>query len=66
VLERLCALARVPVSARVEPERLRPADVPYLVGDPTAIERDTGWRCTIDLDTTLAAVLEDARAATRA
>src|SRR5262249_33967196 len=55
VLERLCGMARVGVRLETDPSRLRPADVPYLVGDPTAIERDTRWRAEIALDETLAA-----------
>jgi GDP-4-dehydro-6-deoxy-D-mannose reductase len=66
VLDRLRALARVRVRLEPDPTRLRPADVPYLVGDPTAIARDTGWRAEIALDATLAGVLEDARSAATA
>jgi GDP-4-dehydro-6-deoxy-D-mannose reductase len=62
VLDRLIALARVPVRVEVDPARLRPVDVPHLVGDPAAIARDTGWRVSIPLATTLAAVLDHARA----
>ena len=62
VLERLRALSRVPLRVEVDPARVRPVDVPYLVGDPAAIERDTGWRAETALDDTLDAVLEDARA----
>jgi GDP-4-dehydro-6-deoxy-D-mannose reductase len=61
VLDRLLAMARVPVRVEVDPARLRPADVPYLVGDPAAIARDAGWRAAIPLETTLADVVEDAR-----
>jgi len=63
VLARLCARARVAVRVEQDATRLRPVDVPYLVGDPTRIERATGWRAGIALDETLDAVLEDARAA---
>ena len=63
ILDRLRAMSRVPVRVEVDPERLRPVDVPYLVGDPGTLERDTGWRAEIELEDTLAAVLEDARAA---
>jgi GDP-4-dehydro-6-deoxy-D-mannose reductase len=58
---RLVALARVPVGIEPDPARMRPADVPYLVGDPAAIAADTGWRAEIPLDTTLERVLEDWR-----
>ena len=63
VLERLIRGGRRPVKVEVDPERLRAVDVPYLVGDPTRLERDTGWRAEIALERTLADVLEDARAA---
>ena len=63
ILDRLSAMSRVPVRVEVDPARLRPVDVPYLVGDPGAIGRDTGWRAEIPFEATLAAVLEDARAA---
>lgn len=57
VVERLCALAKVAVRVEVDPARLRPADVPWLVGDPAKVARDTGWRAAIPLDRTLADVL---------
>lgn len=61
VVEQLVRAARVPVTVEVDPARLRPADVPYLVGDPTAIERDTGWRASTPLDRTMADVLQEWR-----
>lgn len=62
VVERLAALARVPVTIETDRSRLRPADVPYLVGDPGAIARDTGWIAATPLETTLTDVLEEWRA----
>lgn len=59
----LVARAKVPVRIEVDAARLRPADVPYLVGDPGAIEADTGWRATTPLATTLDDVLAEWRAA---
>ena len=53
--------ARVTVRIAVDPARVRLADVPYLVGDPTAIASDTGWRASIPLSRTLEDVLEDWR-----
>lgn len=41
-----------------DPERMRPVDAPIIVGDPTALERDTGWKPGIPLDRTLADVYE--------
>jgi GDP-D-mannose dehydratase len=45
----------------VDPARLRSSDVRYLVGDPTAIRRDTGWMPGIDLQQTLEEILEEWR-----
>jgi len=59
----LAALARIPVRVEVDVKRFRPADVPYLVGDPTAIERDCGWRAVKPLESTLVDLLAEWRAA---
>jgi GDP-4-dehydro-6-deoxy-D-mannose reductase len=61
VAARLCALARVPVRIEVDPARVRPVDVPYLVGDPSAIARATGWSAAIPFERTLLETLEDWR-----
>ena len=60
--ERLVEAARVPITIEVDPERLRPADVPYLVGDPSKIQRECSWQTEIPLDQTLADVLAAWRA----
>lgn len=60
-VERMVALARVPVRIEVDPARVRPADLSYLVGDPEAMARDTGWRAAMPLARTLQDVLEDWR-----
>jgi len=62
VVGRLCEQARLPVRIEVDPARVRPADVPYLVGDPTRMRRDTGWSPVRSLDQTLGDVLEEWRA----
>ncbi len=61
VVDTLAALARVEVRVEVDPARLRPADVPYLVGDPSRAARDCGWSVTRALDDTLRDVLDDWR-----
>jgi GDP-4-dehydro-6-deoxy-D-mannose reductase len=63
VLERLRASSRAQFRVEHDASRLRAADLPYLVGDPAAIERDTGWKAEILLHDTLALVLADAREA---
>jgi GDP-4-dehydro-6-deoxy-D-mannose reductase len=61
VAARMAAMASVPVRIEVDPGRLRPADVPWLVGDPAKIEAATGWRASTPLDKTLSAVLDHRR-----
>jgi GDP-4-dehydro-6-deoxy-D-mannose reductase len=63
VVRQLASLARVSVRVEVDPARLRPADLPYLVGDPERTARETGWRATRPFATTLADVLEEWRRA---
>jgi len=50
---RLVARARVPIRIEVDPARVRPVDVPYLVGDPTALASATGCRPAHPLDRTI-------------
>lgn len=53
VLERLVALSRVRVEVRVDPARLRPSDVPILLGDASRFRACTGWKPEIPLEQTL-------------
>jgi GDP-4-dehydro-6-deoxy-D-mannose reductase len=62
VVHGLCERARVRVAIERDPARMRPADVPYLVGDPARLERETGWRAEIPLDRSLDDVLAEWRA----
>jgi GDP-4-dehydro-6-deoxy-D-mannose reductase len=57
----LAGLARVWVKIEVDPARLRPADVPWLVGDPSRAAHETGWRTARPLALTLRDVLEEWR-----
>ncbi|MBV9660164.1 MAG: GDP-mannose 4,6-dehydratase [Acidimicrobiales bacterium] len=57
VAERLLALAGVDIPIVVDPARVRQSDIPELRGDPSRIEKATGWRPEIPLDVTLADVL---------
>lgn len=38
---------------RPDPERMRPSDVPLLVGDSSKFRRQTGWEPTIPFEQTL-------------
>jgi GDP-4-dehydro-6-deoxy-D-mannose reductase len=61
VLDQLLAHADVKVEVQVDPDRLRPLDVPALVGDPAKIGAATGWEPRIPLSATLKDLLEDWR-----
>jgi GDP-4-dehydro-6-deoxy-D-mannose reductase len=60
--ERLVGLAARPMKLEVDPELLRPVEVPVLRGDNAKVTEATGWVPTIPLDQTLADLLADARA----
>lgn len=57
LLERLVSLARVRVEVRLDPGRLRPSDTPVLLGDPSRISAELGWRAEIPIQETLADLL---------
>ena len=54
---RMLALAEVDLAIEVDPELVRPVDVPVLVGDSSRLRAATGWRPEITLDDTLRDVL---------
>jgi GDP-4-dehydro-6-deoxy-D-mannose reductase len=57
IAERLLELAGVAIPIEVDPERVRPVDIPDLRGDGTKLHRATGWSPEIDLDQTLRDIL---------
>jgi GDP-4-dehydro-6-deoxy-D-mannose reductase len=61
LLDQLLARARVPIRVHVDPARLRPNDVPLVLGDSSRIEAELGWRPEIPLARTLDDLLEDCR-----
>jgi GDP-4-dehydro-6-deoxy-D-mannose reductase len=61
LLDMLLECSRVRVEVRVDPERLRPSDVPALVGDPSKLRADTGWEPRVPLEQSLADLLDDWR-----
>jgi GDP-4-dehydro-6-deoxy-D-mannose reductase len=65
VLEELLARAKTPVTVEIDEERLRPNDVPLLLGDPTRLRADTGWTPQISFDRMLDDLLDYWRAAIR-
>jgi GDP-4-dehydro-6-deoxy-D-mannose reductase len=68
VLDKLIRASGVKVEVCVDPERLRPADVPALVGNPGRLRGATGWKPRLSLDQSLSDLLQywRERAATEA
>ncbi len=54
----LAAIIGVEPIAEPDPELVRPADIPYLVGDATRLRAATGWAPAIPLDRTLRDVVD--------
>jgi GDP-4-dehydro-6-deoxy-D-mannose reductase len=61
VLDALIGLIGVPVEVAVDPARLRPADVPAMVGDATALRSATGWTPRIAWEQTLSDLVASLR-----
>lgn len=57
VLDRLIELSGVEVKIEQDPARLRPSDVPVLLGDNSKFRKATGWEPKIPYDQTLADML---------
>ncbi len=65
VLNRLIALSRAKLEIRQKVEPGRRADTAISRADPAKLRAKTGWRPQLDLDATLADILEGWRTATR-
>jgi GDP-4-dehydro-6-deoxy-D-mannose reductase len=65
LLNALVALSPVAMEIRVDPSRLRPSDLPVLVGDPSRLRAATGFAPSGRLDQALADLLEDWRDAVK-
>lgn len=61
VLEELLALARAPIVIRTDPARLRPVDLPRILGDAALAARLLDWRPVTPWHTTIADILADCR-----
>ena len=58
-------MSKIPITIEQDPERLRPTDVPVMVGDCTRIREQTGWRPKISFEQSLQDVLDYWRETTR-
>jgi GDP-4-dehydro-6-deoxy-D-mannose reductase len=61
VADTMLSMSGVPLELVVDPELVRPVDVPRLVGSPARLRTLTGWEAEIPLETTLRDVLDAAR-----
>ena len=59
--DRMLALAAHPMRLEPDPSLLRPVEIPVLRGDATKLREATGWEPAIDIDQTLADLLDDQR-----
>ncbi len=58
LLQTLIGAAGIDVEVRVDPDRLRPADIPALVGNPAKLRKATGWTPRVPLERTLGDLLQ--------
>ena len=58
ILDRLISLSRAEVRIERDEKRMRPSDVPILVGDFTKFHNATGWKPTIPFEKTIGDILE--------
>lgn len=66
VLEMLLGLTKVKIEIRVDSSRMRPSDVPILLGDNSYFNKTTGWKPEISFKKTLEDLLAWWRARIRA
>jgi GDP-D-mannose dehydratase len=64
LLQMLVDRARTPLRIRVDRTRLRPNDVPVLLGDPSRLRNELAWAATIPLQQTADELLAFWRAQT--
>jgi len=62
VLDLLLSMTKTKIEVRQDPARLRPSDVPILLGDASLFTSVTGWKPTIPFEQTLRDMLEYWRA----
>ncbi|HEY7359138.1 MAG TPA: GDP-mannose 4,6-dehydratase [Ktedonobacterales bacterium] len=65
VLAACLELTDAPITTRLDPARLRPADVPLLVADTARLRAHTGWQPTLDFKAALQETLDYWRAVVR-
>ncbi|MDV7209618.1 GDP-mannose 4,6-dehydratase [Azotobacter beijerinckii] len=61
LLDELLAQSPVSIAVEQDPQRLRPSDIPFAVGDCRRLQASTGWQPAHALGETLGALLNDWR-----
>lgn len=61
VLQNILSYSTVSIRIQQDSDRLRPADLPIIYGDPTKFTQRTGWRPHIPFEQTLQDLLCDWR-----
>ncbi len=61
ILDRLRALSGVSIEIQADSARMRPGDLPLIVGDASRARDLLGWTPKVDFDDTVAALLDDCR-----
>ena len=61
ILSKLLLKSTIKIDIVEDPERMRPSDIPEIIGDHSKLTLDTGWTPKYDLDQTLVDALNDWR-----
>ncbi|MFL1490565.1 GDP-mannose 4,6-dehydratase [Pseudomonas antarctica] len=61
ILDEMIGLSTASISVELDPQRLRPSDIPFAVGNCDRIREGLGWQPAIPLKDTLALLLADWR-----
>jgi GDP-4-dehydro-6-deoxy-D-mannose reductase len=62
ILDLLLSMSTARIEVQLDPERMRPADVPLIACDATRFQQRTGWEPQISLEQMLRDILDDWRA----
>ena len=65
ILEKIISLSHAQIRIEVDPERLRPVDIPLIEADIQKLVRDTGWHPVVPLEQTLQDTLSYWRSAVK-
>jgi GDP-4-dehydro-6-deoxy-D-mannose reductase len=58
LLDTLLGLSSARIRVATDPARLRPSDIPVVLGSPARMTAETGWTALIPIEQTLADLLD--------